>query len=50
MSKFTKGLYVGAVFLNVVAGITSLICQNWILGGNQLCLAWFMFLYYKNNK
>jgi hypothetical protein len=49
MSKFVKGIYVAAVFLNIAAGVTSLFCQNWVLGINQLSLAWFMFLYYKNN-
>ena len=49
MSKFAKGMYVAAVFLNIAAGVTSLVFQNWALGINQLSLAWFMFLYYKNN-
>ena len=48
MNKFEKILYLSAVGLNVGAGLMNVILQNWILGVNQLCLAWFMFMYYKN--
>ena len=48
MNKFEKVIYPSAVVVNVGAGLMNMILQNWILGVNQLCLAWFMFLYYKN--
>jgi len=48
MNKFEKIMYLLLIGLNVGAGVLSLILQNWAMGVNQLALAWFVFLYYKN--
>jgi len=48
MNKFEKVLYLLAISSNVGAGLISIIGHNYVLGLNQLLVAWFMFLHYKN--
>jgi len=47
MSKTIKILYQLAIVVNILAGITSIVSQNYLLGGNQFLVSWFMFMYYK---
>ena len=47
MNKFEKIFYKGVIITNVLAGLVSIISQSYILGLNQLLVAWFTFLYYK---
>lgn len=47
MSKFEKIFNKGVIIVNVLAGLVSIISQNYILGLNQLLVAWFVFLYYR---
>jgi len=46
MNKTLKIAYKCAMGLNVLAGLISLISQNYVLGLTQLNVALFMFLYY----
>ena len=47
MNKTMKIIYKGVIVTNVLAGLVSIISQNYILGLNQLLVAWFVFLYYR---
>jgi hypothetical protein len=50
MSKFEKIFSKGVIIINVLAGLVSIICHNYVLGMNQLLVAWFAFLYYNEMK
>ena len=50
MNKFEKILFKSGIIINIIAGVTSLIYANWILGVTQLCLATFMSLYMKKRN
>jgi hypothetical protein len=50
MNKITRILYQLAISANVLAGITSIISYNYLLGMNQFLVGWFMFMYYKERN
>jgi hypothetical protein len=47
MSKSRKIFYQLAIAVNILAGITSIVSQNYLLGVNQFLVSWFIFMYYK---
>lgn len=47
MNKTRKIFHQLAIAVNILAGITSIVSQNYILGINQFLVSWFVFLYYK---
>jgi hypothetical protein len=47
MNKTIKIFYQSAIVINILAGLISIISQNYLLGLNQFLVSWFMFLYYK---
>jgi hypothetical protein len=47
MNKTIKFFYQSAIVINILAGLTSIISQNYLLGVNQFLVGWFMFMYYK---
>jgi hypothetical protein len=51
MNKLSRIIYKFTIGGNIVAGLINLlIIHNYILGVNQLLVAWFMFMYYNERN
>lgn len=50
MNQITRILYQLAISANVLAGLMSILTQNYYLGVNQFLISWFMFIYYKERN
>jgi hypothetical protein len=50
MNKITRILYQSAIIANILAGITSLLTRDYLLGVNQFLVSWFMFMFYKEKN
>ena len=50
MNKTMKIVYKCGIGINILAGLVSIISLNYVLGMNQILVAWFMYLYYNEAK